>query len=99
MATKYYFQTPQSEMCHPLSYFQNIYKKVLGKGQKIILYEAIPYSMPNIMWCKKFESAGDTGNCGKQCELYEPKNKKSGCCKHYSRTFYEPSNKPTEITI
>lgn len=36
-------------------------------------------------WCEK-------GECGKQCDSYEPRNGKNGCCKHLSYG-YEPTDK------
>jgi hypothetical protein len=38
------------------------------------------------------------GGCGKVCKYYNPKNGKSGCCKHYSLKFYEPTDKSITIT-
>lgn len=92
MSKKYYFLTQDSEMAYPLSYFKDLFK-----GEEVELFEGIPYKTPNMMWCKEHLCAGDTGNCGNECKEYTPKNGKNGCCKHYSRTFYEPNETSTKF--
>ena len=37
-------------------------------------------------------------SCGKECDIYEARNGKSGCCKHYG-FCYEPSDKNYVLNI
>lgn len=41
-------------------------------------------------FCKILQEFGEIGECGKFCDLYEPRNKKSGCCESYSLKNYSP---------
>ena len=90
---KYYFEYINSEICYPLKYFKDKMKD--EEIEKMTLYEGEKTYVLGYFWCREFmfpcEKGQDT--CGKDCEFYKPKNGKSGCCKHYSNVFYEPSEK------
>ena len=87
---KYYFQTPQSERAYTLAYHIEAARK-LGLPE-IALYEAIPVEFPGFFWCRHSDQMGEAGVCGADCEGYTPKNGRSGCCRHYSKRFFEVGN-------
>ena len=91
---KYYFEDSDSEMCHQECYFQDM--MCFDGKSEMELFEAIPDKTGGgIFWCKLLAFCGDdTGDsCGKQCEDYEPRNGKSGCCKHHTSWLYIHGNK------
>jgi len=48
--------------------------------------EAIPD--PNYFWCKHYGEVGEKNDhCGRSCPAYDPKNGKSGCCKHFGKAY------------
>jgi len=60
---------------------------------EIKVSEAIRELKTDYYYCKAIGEVGMRGKdyepCGKECDLYEPRNGKSGCCRH--RGFcYEP---------
>lgn len=94
---KLYFENDDSEMCFPETYFQHLMKE--NGLSEIEVLKAKKYKLDNVFWCKEFQEIGQTGSkftfdqCGHECKSYLPRNGKSGCCKHYSKTFYEPDEK------
>lgn len=63
---------------------------------EIEVYEAKRELGTTYFFCKAVGLVSEHGDgfddCGKSCDLYEPRNGKSGCCKH--RGFcYEPGTK------
>ena len=44
-------------------------------------------------FCRAVDQVGEKGECGNHCNVYEPRNGKSGCCKSYSPYVYEPTEK------
>ena len=86
---KYYFERSDSEMCYTKEYFQDL---MADEGvEEIKVFHAIPDLFGGgIFWCKSQSFCGDdtTDTCGKQCEDYDPKNGKSGCCKHHTSWLY-----------
>jgi hypothetical protein len=49
--------------------------------------------------CKKVMDVGEKGNCGKICDFYDPRNGKSGICKHYSNNIFEETDEKKIIKI
>jgi hypothetical protein len=94
---KYYFENKDSEICYPKEYF--IDKMKDEKLKEIEVFEAEKYKEVGIFWCKKYYTVGEKEKgyegCGNYCRGYEPKNGKSGCCKHYSRTLFTLGKKIT----
>lgn len=43
-------------------------------------------------FCKEVGEIGETGECGKGCQDYKPRNKKSGICKHYGYCYSKTDN-------
>lgn len=84
--SKFYFRGEFDEMCFRLHYHLSDAK---SEGlTEIELFEAIPEKVGGMFWCRAVLEPTEEGYCGKQCEEYEPKNGKSGMCRHKSNTFY-----------
>ena len=77
---KKYFETPDSEFCHP--------KEVLLANGVTVAFEAKPVKGTGFFFCKEFQQVGEVGSCGRECESYKPRNGKNGICKNY-RGVYE----------
>lgn len=90
MKAKYYFESVDSEMAYDLEY--HLDNARLDKVSEIELYEAIPDKDPEYFFCRSIGECGTKGDCGKQCEDYEPRNKKFGICKHKG-VCYTPGDK------
>ena len=57
---------------------------------EMIIYEAEKCKGVNdLFWCRQYVACGEKGSCGKFCKHYEPRNKKSGCCKHHGNLYEE----------
>jgi hypothetical protein len=91
MNTKLYFSGFNEEICYPIEWILNEMKE---RGLDVVeVYLAQRELGTNYFFCKAVwlvsEHGDGFGDCGKSCEIYEPRNGKSGCCKH--RGFcYEP---------
>ncbi len=85
-ASKFYYRSEFDEMCYTLDYHLSDAK---DEGlTEIELFEAIPETVGGMFWCRAVQECTEEGYCGKECEEYEPKNGKSGMCRHKSKTFY-----------
>jgi hypothetical protein len=89
--SKYYFESELHEFCSPLSYFLD--KAKVNGDATIELFKAVPCRIPCVQWCKVYETIVEPENCGKICDLYSPKNGKSGMCKHKSLIIFEHGKK------
>ena len=83
---KYYFQK-DSERCYNLKYHYNYMKENNIKEMQVFLAKKevnSPY-----FFCLHYYETGEKmeGGCGKVCDFYEPRNKKSGICKHTGYTY------------
>lgn len=89
---KLYF-SGEDNCCYDIGYWRQLIND--EDTQEIELTEAIPYKLGGFFWCKEIMEIGEVGDlaCGSHCPNYDPRNGKSGCCKHYSKIFYEPGNK------
>jgi hypothetical protein len=84
---KYYFN---SFNILALSKKDTISQMVKNGVTEMIIYEAEKSKGENdLFWCRQYFGCGEKGNCGKLCKHYEPRNKKSGCCKHYGNLYEE----------
>lgn len=89
--SKYYFRTEDDERCYTLDYhLANAKDEGLTE---IELFEAIPEKVDGVFWCRAADECAEEGYCGKQCEEYEPKNGKSGMCRHKCNTFHTHGEK------
>lgn len=87
---KYYFENEDDEFCYTAEYF-------IENGITEV-YEAKKDKLDNhTMFCKEHLEFGETGECGQQCEDYDPCNGKSGKCKHYSKMCYTPTGKKINL--
>ena len=90
MKRKYYFRNEDCERCYTLDYHM---EQARADGlTEIELFTAIPEKVKGIIWCKAVDECGEGGCCGKQCEHYDPRNGKSGICKHQGK-LYTPDEK------
>lgn len=76
---RFYFQNEDDERCYPLSHFK----------EDDIIHLAIPDKNDDYFWCRAVKEVGinraSTYNisiCGNICPDYDPKNGKSGMCRH-----------------
>jgi hypothetical protein len=76
---KYYFENEESEMCYNKQYFKEKGITEAWAGKKIQYCDQ--------MFCRYNYEVGEKGECGKKCETYEPRNGKSGICKHYGYLY------------
>ncbi|RKD96761.1 hypothetical protein [Marinifilum flexuosum] len=89
MKKQYYFASIGAEYCYTKEYF---IERMKQEGlEEIEVYKAVPDTEKGIFWCKAIQECGvdSSSSCGtKNCEDYEPRNGKNGCCKHYSTRVY-----------
>jgi hypothetical protein len=89
--TKYYFSDIDEEMACTKEYLIDEMKEQNISELNVSLAER--EVGVNYYFCKAVGEVGERGKdfepCGKECETYEPRNGKSGCCK-YRGFCYEP---------
>ena len=88
MKKQFYYENKDAEICFTEEYFID---KMESEGIKeMTVLKAVPDKIPGIFWCKCECFCGDDSKdtCGKQCKAYEPRNGKSGCCRHYTTKLY-----------
>jgi hypothetical protein len=90
---QFYFSNKDSEVCYTRRKF-DFYMEERGLSE-IEVYKAEKYKSTDVFWCQVECFCGDDSQdtCGKQCSSYEPRNGKSGCCRHYSKYLYEKGEK------
>jgi len=91
---QFYFKHSDSEIC----YQENHFTSELNVGESIQVFEAHSDRIGGgIFWCREYLFCGDDSSetCGRQCKDYEPRNGKSGCCRHYSTILYVHGEKVT----
>lgn len=89
---KFYFTGNDSELCWELKFLLSQAKE--NGLSEIELIEAIPDKSKDYFFCKWIGDVSESGSCGYKCDGYEPRNGKSGICKH--KTFcYEKGGKVT----
>lgn len=95
--SKYYFYAEEldAEMCHGIEYWQDVAD---FEERPIELYEAKPEYGTDYFYCSNYYFVGikSDSDCGKLCEGYNPRNGKSGRCKH-SNSCYTATDK--KITV
>lgn len=84
---KSYFSDTEEEWTYSLDYHIEQAKEAGLK--EIKLYEPVRDKNSDAFGCAKYWFVGLKGedNCGKICEGYEPRNGKSGICKHHRYTY------------
>lgn len=85
MKNKLYFLTKDTEYCQNI---KSIFEEMIAQGLKETeVYEAIKTKDNNYFFCNEFGEVGEKGICGKGCISYNPRNGKSGCCKHLGNLY------------
>ena len=51
--------------------------------ETVVLINAIRVNIADSFFCQYSNDVGEKGDCGKFCDVYQPRNGKSGCCKHH----------------
>lgn len=85
------FFIPNQEYCTKLEWYVKDMVENEIEEMEVILAKRetdVPY-----FYCRYYCEVGDKneGGCGRMCKGYQPKNGKSGVCKHYGHT-YEPTD-------
>ncbi len=74
---KLYFENEDANICYPLQYHLERAKE---EGLKEIeLFEAIPYTEKEYIWCSELETVGDKSKCNKDCPYYKVSGKSKIC--------------------
>jgi len=89
MSKKLYFrlteQDDEMEFCYPLSHH---YDTMREEGlTEMVVCEAVVDKVDGFFFCNAVGLVSEKGECGKYCSDYEPRNGKSGNCKH-NRNLY-----------
>jgi len=82
---KYYFEDIDSEQCFTKDTFIDMMKFNNVKEMEVL--EAIKETVSGMIYCKASGSVGEKGECGKQCDDYQPKNGKSGMCRNQGQLY------------
>lgn len=78
---KFYFETEDSEIAYSIEHFDTVLERPFE------LFEAVPCKVEGFFWCKAVGECAEEGSCGKACDDYEPRNGKSGICRHKGRLY------------
>jgi hypothetical protein len=91
---KLYFSDIPEEIAHSLEFILEEMKE--REIIELIVSVAERSLKSDYFYCKDIDENMDKtfGECGKQCESYQPKNGKWGCCK-YREYIYEPGKEFT----
>ena len=74
---KLYFENKDANICYSLQYHLERAKE---EGLKEIeLFEAIPSSEKEYIWCSELETVGDKSECNKDCPYYKVSGKSKIC--------------------
>jgi len=98
MSNKIFMEKGSDGMCYPLSYWK---ENVFEFEREYILEEMKVEYGNGLFFCTVNETCGDVGDmynsCGNDCADYEPRNGKSGRCRH-SKNTYGPTGKVFRLT-
>ena len=87
---KYYFQEHDGD-CYTLDYHLDCMKENDIKEMEV--FEGIIARGIGYFFCQADHEMGEVGYCGKMCEDYQPRNGKSGICKHHNFPRYPGKSK------
>jgi hypothetical protein len=87
MTRKLFFRNSDSERCHEIQYFKDELKD--SGMTEMYVFRAIPDKSDWYFWCRAIGDAcaNDDTTCGKDCEDYDPCNKKSGKCRFKTHCY------------
>lgn len=99
---RYYFNADEIDAGHDetLCYSLAHHIDLLAMDQKseVRLYPAQRIVGTGDFWCSEFDFWGEKGDaykpCGKACDAYEPRNGKSGSCRHSGHLYDSDHTKP-----
>jgi hypothetical protein len=93
--SKNYLEKDSDGLCYRLDYWKD---DVDVREREIVLEEMKVEYGNGLFYCSEHEFCGDVGeDCGTSCKEYEPRNGKSGRCKH-SKNTYEGTGKYFTLT-
>ena len=88
--TKFYFNEHDREHAYELDHH---YQFMEDEGlTEMKVFEANRETGNEFFFCKHFRKVGVRGNC-QGCEAYQPRNGKSGICRHWDYTYEKSDNK------
>jgi len=101
--TGYYFDAADEDCGHSASIAWHK-ADMRGKGEvERRLYPAVLVPTTHIFWCQHYDEVCGMGTdyfrCGKGCAHYQPRNGKSGRCKHHGNCRTPDVNHPKVIRI
>lgn len=92
-----FFDSKDAECCYPL--IHHISHRIIEQGFKeMTLFLAEPVNSADFFFCRNYGMTGEKGSCGRMCEGYQPRNGKSGVCKHFGR-MYENTGKEFKVEV
>lgn len=98
--SKYYFSDNKEEMCYTIKGHKQ--QMIENRETERTVFEAEKSGENDWFYCIAIGYVGikppQGDPCGRQCDLYEPRNGKSGCCKSF-RKLYISSDKSRVIKI
>ncbi len=93
---RYYFYTKDSEQCFDLNTIKDMMKSD-GLIEETVFEADIEYGQ-GTFYCSYWGIAGETGEgCGDECNMYKPRNKKSGRCVHHKNCYTHGESKIIKI--
>lgn len=90
MAKELFFESIDSEYCHPKEYF----REEIEAGGRLLVCKAVPEVGEPVGWCQKFSHGVErhSGECGKGCPGYNPTNGKNGKCRYLGYNYTPGEN-------
>ena len=82
--------------CYPIDYFKRYMED--NNLSELEVHEQESIKDSDYFYCKHFQEIGEKGICGKQCQAYQPRNGKSGICKH-TGYVYETTGKTVTLKL
>ena len=87
--SKFYFNEHDDEYAYDLDYHYHFMEEEGLTEMKV--FEAKRETATGLFFCKHFGEIGERGNC-QGCEAYQPRNGKSGICRHWGYTYEKSDN-------
>ena len=88
---KLYFHELDDECCYHLDSILDYMKE--NEISELKIFEAKRETGSDYFYCKYYDCAAEkNGECGKMCDGYQPRNGKSGICRH-TGYCYEQTDK------
>ena len=89
--SRYYFREDDDERCYLK---KDIIQDMKENGMELLkVFEAKIATGEDYAYCSKYQDAIEvrSGDCGKLCPDYQPRNGKNGRCRH-SKNCYDPTD-------